>query len=215
MKEIRFGLIGVFLLIFMAACTSPENTIYEVMEATAKKEDGFEKQQEPLAKLEADEKAIFDEIMDLGMKEFDEITKLADEALANLDEREELIKKEKQSIDESREEFKKATEEFNKIKDEKLKEEADHLQSLMNNRYETHNTLYELYLQGLEEDRKIYELIKKDDLQMEELSAQIDTTNQVYESIIKENSQFNEQTEQFNEAKLQFYKNAGIQIKTS
>ena len=42
--------------------------------------------------------------------------------------------------------------------------------------------------------------------------SQIDTTNQVYESIIKENSQFNEQTEQFNDAKLQFYKSAGIKI---
>ena len=82
--------------------------------------------------------------------------------LQTLDEREELIKKEKQSIDESREEFKKATEEFNKIKDRKLKEEADNLQSLMNSRYETHDTLYELYLQGLNQKQEKYmNLLKK------------------------------------------------------
>lgn len=211
MKKTHLIFIAMFLLI-LTGCTSAEDNIYEVMEATAKKEENFEKQQEPLAKLEAEEKAIFDEIMELGMKEFDQITELADQALANLDEREELLKIEKESIESSKSEFQKVAEEIGKIKDEELKEEADQLQSIMENRYATHDKLYDFYLQGLNEDRKIYELIKKEDLEMEELAEQIEKTNEVYEMIIQENNLFNEQTDQFNEAKLQFYNNAGIKI---
>ncbi|MBS4177276.1 YkyA family protein [Lederbergia citrea] len=210
----------IFVMVFVfsfiiSGCASPEESIYETVEATAVKEENFDKQQEPLAELEAAEKSLFDKIMALGMKEFDQITKLADEALVNLDKREEFMKKEKESLDASKEELNKATEEINKIKDNELKKQAEEMQQLMNNRYKTHEQLYSAYLSGLSEDRKIYQLIKDKNLKMEDLTDQIEKANQAYESVFELNSQFNEQTEKLNEAKIKFYKNAGINIEKS
>ena len=76
-------------------CSSPHDSIYQTLEETAVIEKDFNKQQNSIAELETDEKSLFDEITALGMKDFEKATKLADEALKNLDKREEYIKKRK------------------------------------------------------------------------------------------------------------------------
>ncbi|MBS4217902.1 YkyA family protein [Bacillus sp. FJAT-49711] len=215
MKKVHTIVFILLLSVILSACSSTEKNIYQTLEETAAKEADFEKQQEPLKKLEANEKELFDQIMDLGMKEFDQISKLADDALTNLDQREEHMKKEKQSLEESKKEFQLASEEFDKIKDEKLQKQADELQELMNNRYESYDKLFSSYMNGLAEDKKIYEMIKNEDLKIEDLQAQIEASNEAYESVFEANSQFNEQTKKFNEAKLKFYKDSGLNIETS
>ena len=85
----------------------------------------------------------------------------------------------------------------------------------MNDRYESHENLYLAYLNGLSEDRKIYELIKNEDVNIEELSAQVEISNQAYESVFEANRQFNEQTEKLNNAKIKFYEASGIKIETA
>ncbi|MBS4198802.1 YkyA family protein [Bacillus sp. FJAT-49732] len=214
MKKLHTIIFIILLAVILSACSSAEENIYKALEATAAKEVGFEKQQEPLKKLETNEKEIFDQIMDLGMKEFEQISKLADDALANLDQREEHMKKEKDSIDESKKEFQLASEELGKLKDEKLKKQADELQGLMNKRYESYEKLFSSYMNGLQEDRKIYEIIKNEDLKLEDLEAQIEASNEAYDSVFEANKQFNEQTEKFNEAKLNFYKDAGLKVES-
>ncbi|MCJ8006117.1 YkyA family protein [Lederbergia wuyishanensis] len=214
MRKIHTIIFVVLIAVVLTACTSSGDNIYKALEATAAKEADFENQQEPLKKLETSEKEIFDQIMELGMKEFDQISKLADNAIANLDQREEHLKKEKNSIEESKKEFHLATEEFKKIKDEKLKNQANELQELMNKRYESYDKLYSAYLNGLQEDRKIYEIIKNEDLKLEDLEAQIEASNKAYENVFEANQHFNEQTEKFNKAKLKFYEDSGLKIET-
>ena len=75
----------------------------------------------------------------------------------------------------------------------------------MNNRYESHETLFKAYNNGLAEDRKIYEMLKDEDLMLEDLELQIETTNAIYESVFEANTQFNQLTEEFNDAKIKFY----------
>ncbi|MCR2820872.1 YkyA family protein [Lederbergia panacisoli] len=215
MRKVHTIVFILLLSVILSACSSTEKNIYQTLEETAAKEADFEKQQEPLKRLETNEKDIFDQIMDLGMKEFDQISKLADEALAILDQREEHMKKEKQSLEESKKEFQLASEEFDKIKDDKLKKQADELQELMNSRYESYDKLFSSYMNGLAEDRKIYEMIKNEDLKIEELQAQIEASNEAYDSVYEANNQFNEQTKKFNEAKLKFYKDSGLNIETN
>ncbi|KRG10910.1 YkyA family protein [Lederbergia galactosidilytica] len=212
-KLITFLAIGL-LATMVAACSSPEENVYQIMEDAAAQENAFEKQQKPMNKLESEEKALFDEIMELGMKEFDQIQKLSNEALTNLDERENLIKKEKEALGKSKEEFKKAKAELDKIKDGELKEEAQQLATLMDDRYSAYDTLYSAYLTGLSEDKKIYELMKDEELSMEKLEEQIETSNNAYEKVRDANDTFNEKTEEFNEKKLDFYNKAGFKITT-
>lgn len=210
-KLITFLAIGI-LAVTVAACSSPEETVFQVMEDAASQENAFEKQQKPMNKLESDEKALFDEIMELGMKEFDQIQKLADEALVNLDERRKLIDKEKEALEKSKEEFQKAKTELDKIKDGELKKEAQKLADLMDERYSAYDTLYSAYLTGLSEDKKIYELMKDEELSMEKLEKQIEASNNAYEKVQEANNTFNEKTEGFNEKKLEFYNKAGFNI---
>ncbi|MBS4193835.1 YkyA family protein [Lederbergia citri] len=214
MKKLHTIVFVLLISVFLSACSSNEDHIYQTLEATAAKEADFEKQQQPLSKLETNEKELFDQILDLGMKDFDQISKLADDALANLKQREEHLKKEKESIEKAKEEFKLATDEFNSIKDEKLKNQAHDLQEIMNTRYKSYEKLYSAYMNGLAEDRKIYEMIKNEDLKLEDLQTQIEASNKAYEDVVEMNSQFNDQTEKFNKSKLQFYKDLGIKVES-
>ena len=115
----------------------------------------------------------------------------------------------------AKKEFTKFSGEIEKIKDEKLKAQATELQALMNKRYGSHDQLFEAYSNGLNEDRKIYEMIKDEDLMLEDLELQIETTNAIYESVFEANTQFNQLTEEFNDAKIKFYEEFGINIEKS
>ncbi|GIN74185.1 hypothetical protein J14TS2_46600 [Bacillus sp. J14TS2] len=212
-KLITFLAIGL-VAAMVAACSSAEENVYKIIEDAASEENAFEKQQKPMNKLESDEKALFDEIMELGMKEFDQIQKLSDEALSNLDEREKLIKKESEALEKSKEEFQKAKTELDKIKDEKLKADAQQLAEVMDARYSAYDTLNSAYLTGISEDKKIYELLKDEELSMEKLEEQIEISNSAYEKVREANDTFNDKTEEFNEKKLDFYDKAGFDITT-
>ncbi|MBO0994487.1 YkyA family protein [Bacillus sp. SD088] len=212
-KLITFLAIGL-VVAMVAACSSAEENVYKIIEDAASEENAFEKQQKPMNKLESDEKALFDEIMELGMKEFDQIQKLSDEALSNLDEREKLIKKESEALEKSKEEFQKAKTELDKIKDEKLKVDAQQLAEVMDARYSAYDTLNSAYLTGISEDKKIYELLKDEELSMEKLEEQIEISNSAYEKVREANDTFNDKTEEFNDKKLDFYNKAGFDITT-
>ncbi|MEK3887123.1 YkyA family protein [Bacillus sp. FSL K6-3431] len=212
MKKIIITTCMLIMAVIMSACSAPEENIYQTLEDTVGKESNFEQQQKPLTELEIAEKALFDEIMELGMKDFEKISQKADEGLANLDKREALLKKEKESIDASKETFSKISEEVSNLEEDNIKKEAENLQNVMKKRYESYDNLYSSYIEGIGEDRKTYEMIKDKELRMEDLQTQIETTNKVYENVFEANSQFNEQTEKFNKAKAKFYKEAGIKV---
>lgn len=195
----------------MASCGSPEKKIFKTLEETVAIEQDFENQQKPMTKLEEKEKEIFRDMMALGMKQFDKITELADEALNNLDKRAEYLKKEEEAIAASKKEFEKVKGAVPKLKDEKLVERAKQLEKLMNERYDAHVELSKAYNEAIKEDRKLYKMMKNKDLKLEELEQQIDASNKAQEKVIEANKQFNKFTKKFNEEKSVFYKAAGIE----
>ena len=90
MKKLHIGVVFIIFAFVLSGCSpspSPEENIYQTMEETAVKEADFEKYQQPLTELEKKEKALFDEMMDFGMKDFEKISELADRALVNLDKK--------------------------------------------------------------------------------------------------------------------------------
>nr|WP_246017704.1 YkyA family protein [Mesobacillus subterraneus] len=148
------------------------------------------------------------------MKEYDQIVKLADEALEIADQRTEHIDKEKESIEESEKEFKNVAGIIEEIKDAELKQQAIQLQSTMEERYQIHGELYKNYKQGLQYDKELYEMLKDKELSFEKLEEQINKVNQVYETVLNKNQEFNEKTDQYNKEKMDFYKKAGIEVST-
>jgi hypothetical protein len=191
---------------------TPGEKAYSILEKTAEAEDGFEKQQDPLVKLEKQEKELYDQIIALGMKEFDQVKNLSDEALEAVGKREELMNKEQESIDASKEEFAPLEDIIPDIEDKEAKESAEELYKVMMDRYSVHDQLYSEYKKGLELDKELYSLFKKEDLTMEQLEAQIDKINQSYDQLMVHNKEFNELTKKYNEIKISFYKQAGVEV---
>ncbi|MFS0645096.1 YkyA family protein [Siminovitchia sp. 179-K 8D1 HS] len=211
MKKRKLAFVICASAFLMASCGSPENKIYKTIEETVAIEKDFENQQKPMTELEERENQIFREMMKLGMKQMDKITKLSDEALKNLEKREEYLEKEESAIAASNKEFEKVKETIPKLKDEKLMEKAKELEKLMTERYDAHAQLSKAYKEAIKEDRKLYEMMKNKDLKLEEVEQQIAAANKAQERVIEANKQFNQFTKKFNEEKSAFYKAAGIQ----
>lgn len=200
----------------MAGCQSkPEEKIYKILEETVTKEKGFQSQQAPLAKLESEETHIFEQIMDLGLKDYQKVVKLSDKALKNIAERKERMGMEQASMLSSQKEFMKIKTMISELKDQNLKDEALLLYDLMEKRYETHEQLYNAYISGLAADQKLYELLKQKDVSLNNLEAQINATNESFSAVMKANKKFNTETKTYNDKKLEFYKHAGIEKKNT
>ncbi|WP_249310299.1 YkyA family protein [Bacillus sp. FJAT-49736] len=209
MFRLLFLCIGMCVL--LAGCgAKPEEKIYQILEETVSKEKGFQSQQSPLTKLESEETHIFEQIMGLGMKDYEKVVKLSDKALLNIKERKERMDKEQESMLASKNVFLKMQSIMPDLKDPSLKKEANELFNLMEKRYETHQKLYTSYMSGLEADQKLYELFQKQNVPINDLESQINATNESFSKVMDANKEFNKDTKTYNEKKLDFYKHAGI-----
>jgi uncharacterized protein YsxB (DUF464 family) len=214
-SKFRFAIIlgvAIFVLMGCVGGSSPQENIHKVLEETVAKEKQYVEVQKPLQSLEEKEKEIYSEIMNLGMKEFDKIVKLSDDALKNISERTDYIEKERKAMKEAKEKFSNLDEFITKLEDKKLKDEAGKLEETMTDRYQLHEKLTASYLDALSQDKELYELFKKKELTMEELEKQITSINEAYEKTIKLNNEYNSKTEQFNKLKQGFYSTAGIEV---
>lgn len=215
-KNNRILVVALIMSFILSGCLNrqtPEEKIFTELEKVVAAEKVFEEQQTPLVELEKKEKELYEEIISLGMKEYDRIVQISDEALQNVAARKEHMNKEQESIKESEEEFKDVNTLIEDIEEASVKEQATLLYETMIERYKTHNSLYELYSQGLGYDKELYEMFKQKELTLDQLEEQIIKINETYEKVLEANNKFNELTDQYNDQKLEFYKLAGIEIK--
>ncbi|MFD0825171.1 YkyA family protein [Neobacillus sp. M.A.Huq-85] len=191
---------------------TPVEKIYDILEKVVEKEKGFENQQEPLVTLEKKEKATYEKIIDLGMKQHDKVVKLADTALEMADKRKQYMDEETKSISESKETFQKIKEYKNDLKDLKLKKALEILYQVMINRYSAHDELNKEYLNALKLDKQLYGLLKNKNLSFEDLEAKVNKVNESYQKVYAANKKFNQLTKEYNDQKLAFYKMSGLKI---
>jgi tetratricopeptide (TPR) repeat protein len=204
------------LVLVLSGCLNsqtPVDKLYSVLEQVVIKEKEFEEQQEPLVNLEKEEKVLYDKIISLGMKEYDEIVKVADEAIQIIEKRSLHMEKEQQSIQSSKKEFQKVTSILEEMDETDIKDKAEELSAMMESRYQIHEELFKNYTQGIKYDIELYEMFKNKDIQLEQLEEQIIKINEVYQKVLENNEDFNKKTEEYNKKKLEFYKAAGIEIK--
>jgi protein-tyrosine-phosphatase len=197
------------ILIIVTGCfnqKTPIEKINDTFEKVVSSEKGFEEQQEPLISLEKNEKEIYDKIIGLGMKQFDEIVKLSNEAITMVDKRKEYMDKENESIEKSKKAFEKVAEFKKEIDDPDLKKQVDEIYSIMMERYSAHDTLYKEYIKGANGDKKLYEMLKDKNLPLEDLEVEVNQLNETYQKIFNANKNFNDLTERYNDSKKEFYK---------
>jgi chromosome segregation ATPase len=213
--KLRGAIAAAGVMVLLTGCmggSTPQEMVYNTLEDTVQKEEKLKETQDPLTKLEEEEQKLFDQAIGLSMKEIDEIRKIADQALENINERETLIKEEAAAMEEAEEAFQAAESSIGEIEDEKLKKEAEELAALMNKRFKAHASMADSYMKSLTSDRELYEMLKKEDLTMEQLQAQIEKINANYKSTMEHNQTYNQLTEEVNASKLSFYENAEIDI---
>lgn len=208
-------LIIVGCLILLTGClnrqTTPEK-MHEVMEQVVLAEEVFEQQQAPIVDAEKKEKELYDRIISLGMKEYEQIVVLAEEALSLVEQRKTLMAAESESMAKSKQQFEKLHPFINELEEPDLREDAKELFEIMEERYSLHNELQNEYTAALKLDKELYQLFKLKELSMEQLENQINQINVIYSKIYSINEKFNQKTEQYNDLKLKFYQKAGFQI---
>ncbi|WP_100404631.1 YkyA family protein [Bacillus solitudinis] len=212
MPNYKLG-IWVLLILLLTACGNQSTEqIYTYLEKAVELEEPFQQQQEPLQEAEKKEFQWYEEAITLGMDEFEKVLSLSDEALASIDEREKMIMIEKESIERSFEEFNKIKLEFENIEDETILSDLEKLTETMENRYEAYQDLFDIYNQTIEEDRKLYTLLKDEDLDISTLQSQINTVNEQYELVMNSKENFNKLTDSYNEQKKLFYESVGLDV---
>ncbi|MFC0470590.1 YkyA family protein [Halalkalibacter kiskunsagensis] len=200
-------------IIFLTACgENPANTVYEHLEAAVELEQPFEDQQEPLQKAEIRENDLFEQIIALGMNDFEEIVQVADEAISSIQARENMIMKEKESIEESFQEFKKIEGEVEKIEDFELNDVLTDLVKVMQERYDHYQQLYDSYSEAIHLDKTLFEMLQEEELVMEDLQNQIDNVNEAYEKVEGYKEEFNKTTDEYNQLKREFYEKAELNV---
>ncbi|KAB2337727.1 hypothetical protein F7731_06965 [Cytobacillus depressus] len=209
-------LVCMIVVFILSGCLNEQNPIekvYEVLEKVVESEQAFEEQQEPLIELEKKEKKIYDQIISLGMKEFPEVSKLSDEATVIVDDRKKHILKEHESIKASEKEFRALTEIIDEIDEPEQKEKSQKLFDIMIERYAIYDDLFQHYSKALELDKQLYSMFKNKDINLMDIDEQITKINEVYGKIIEANERFNEKTKEYNDTKLSFYKESGLNVK--
>jgi hypothetical protein len=214
-KKWKVFMLFSLIVAMLAGClgnSTPEEKIHQILEETVNQEKGFEQQQQPITKLENEEKEIYNQIIELGMKEFEQIVTLSNQAIDNIEKREELLEIERESMLASQKEFEKVEQPISDIEDSESKQRAESLQKTMLERYQAHDELYNTYKASISLDKELYNLFKKEELKMDQLQIQIDRINEAYQNVISANERFNQKTEQYNNEKATFYNSAEIEL---
>jgi hypothetical protein len=208
-------IIFILFCIFLSGCLERKSTpekMYEVMEQVVSAEIPFEAKQEPIVNAEKKEKEIYDKIITLGLKQYDEIVKLSNEALFLVEERRALMAEESASIAKSKEQFEQLLPFIDKLENSDLQTEAKRMYEVMSERYALHEELELSYTKALDLDEKLYTMFKNKDIAIDQLENQIHLINDTYTEIYKINENFNKSTAKYNELKLSFYEKAGLKI---
>ncbi|MCF3944735.1 YkyA family protein [Oceanobacillus alkalisoli] len=207
---LMFGL----LLIVLSACSSEstEEKIHTHLEETVVLEQEFEAQQSEITELEKQEQEIYAQVIDLGMDDFEEITKLSQDAIALIEERKEKIDVESESIQAAKEEFQSIEALLDDLEEGDAKTKGEEMYQTMMDRYITYDDLYEAYKQSLDLETELYTLLQDEEVEQEVLNEQIEKINATYEQILTANDTFNELTVGYNELKQAFYEAANMEV---
>lgn len=204
-------LIAAFLFILLAGCGRlPEEKIQNILESARGQEAGYETEQKEIAQLEQEEQKLFDEIIEKTSEDLDEIEKIANEALKNIDQRSKKIGLEKDSIQKSREEFSTVEKQITKLSDAELEKKANELVRQMELRYGAYDDLYNSYETMLKSEKGFYQAMKNEQVQKAELEELLVELNKSYKDVLDKNDKFNKTSEKYNKIKTTFYEKAEL-----
>jgi chromosome segregation ATPase len=211
--------IGAFcaLSLLLTGCVGqdPLDSLHDSLEKVADLEKPFQEEQKTLEELEKKEHALYNDVIKLNMDDYKKIVSLSNEALENVNKREEHLRLENESIEKSESEFEEAKKSAETIKDRHIKKKAETAADHMEKRYAAYSSMSEEYEKAIKLDKKLYKLLKDKDLTLDKLEQQIEKANASYKKVLKQSGEFDVQTEKYNKAREDLYDAAGYHIKKS
>ena len=207
MKIKIMGLLAVVMLI-VSGCSigvSIERQLSDTLTKMNDIESTYRSAQSKLTELEQTEQKTFTETMELTKEDVDqlrskvdELKKLNEERLANLDEEESAMNEAKTHI-----------KELEGIKDkasESEKKSIDELTDTVSHRYELHAVFINEYKKLTSIQKEFYDMLPKEDVQLDELKNKVEEVNTQNEVVKEAITKFNESTKKVNEVKDNVFK---------
>lgn len=211
----KIALVGALSVGLLSGCfgEKPEENIYAAFENAAKQEKALFDDAKKLEKLETQGQELYTQIIQEGKEHNEAVAQKIDQAVANVDEREKILKTEKEMLDKAQKETKSVQSYTEKIEDKKLQKQAKKVEEAYKNRYAAFQKMNENYTKSLAIEKELYGKLKVKETKLKEIDEKVKAVNTLNEETQKEKEKFNQYTKEYNEGKLAFYKDAKIKVK--
>ncbi|EEK73587.1 hypothetical protein bcere0007_18490 [Bacillus mycoides] len=215
LKYGKVAVVGALSVGLLSGCfgEKPEENLYTAFETAATQEKSLADDTKKLEQLEKQGQELYSQILQEGKEHNEAVTKKIEEATANVNEREKVLKNEKELLEKAQKETKSVQSNIEKIEDKKLQKQAKAVEESYKNRYAAFQKMNEDYTKALANEKELYEKLKVKETKLKEIGEKVKTVNELNVEAQKAKEQFNKHTKEYNDSKLAFYKDAQIKIK--
>ncbi|PFZ79978.1 YkyA family protein [Bacillus toyonensis] len=211
----KLAFITVLSVTLLSGCLGqiPEEKLYVAFESATKQEKTMFEDTKKLAELEKQGQELYTQITIEGKENNQVVKEKLDQAIANINDRKKVLEKEKATLENAQNEVKSVDKYIKKLEDKKLQEQAEKVQDMYKNRAESFNKLHDDYKKSLQLEQELYKMLQAKDEKLKSINEKVKMLNQSYEQILSNKDIFNKYTNEYNQKKLAFYKQANIKIK--
>ncbi|WP_141533579.1 YkyA family protein [Bacillus cereus] len=211
----KLALITALSVTLLSGCLGqkPEANLYVAFENAAKQEKTMYEDTKKLAELEKQGQELYTQITLEGKENNQVVKEKLDQAVTNINDREKVLEKEKATLENAQNEVKSVDNYIKKLEDKKLQEQAEKVQDMYKNRAKSFKKLHDDYKNSLQLEQELYKMLQEKDEKLKSIHEKVKTVNQSYEQIYSDQDKFNTYTNEYNQNKLAFYKQANINIK--
>ncbi|EJQ43091.1 hypothetical protein IEE_03269 [Bacillus cereus BAG5X1-1] len=215
MKYGKVAVVGALAVGLLSGCfgEKPEENLYTAFETAATQEKSLADDTKKLEQLEKQGQELYSQILQEGKEHNEAVTKKIEEATANVNEREKVLKNEKELLEKAQKETKSVQSNIEKLEDKKLQKQAKAVEESYKNRYDAFQKMNEDYTKALANEKELYEKLKVKETKLKEIGEKVKTVNELNVEAQKAKEQFNKHTKEYNDSKLAFYKDAQIKTK--
>ncbi|MBG9597730.1 lipoprotein [Bacillus mycoides] len=211
----KLALIAALSVTLLSGCLGqkPEANLYVAFESATKQEKTLSEDTKKLATLEKQGQELYTQITLEGKENNQVVKEKLDQAVTNINDREKVLEKEKNTLENAQNEVKSVDNYIKKLEDKKLQEQAEKVQDMYRNRADSFKKLHDSYKKSLQLEQKLYNMLQAKDEKLKSIHEKVKTINQSYEQLHSDQERFNKYTNEYNQNKLAFYKQAHIKIK--
>ncbi|PEO53575.1 hypothetical protein COI41_31065 [Bacillus toyonensis] len=211
----NLAFITVLSVTLLSGClgAKPEEKLYEAFESATTKEITLSVNTNKLATLEEQGLELYNQITLEGKENNQVVKEKIDQAVTNIHDRKKVLEKEKATLENAQNEVKSVDKYIKRLEDKKLQEQAEKVQDMYKKRAESFKKLHDDYGKSLQLEQELYNMLQTKDEKLKSIHEKVKMLNQSYEQILSNKDRFNTYTNEYNQKKLAFYKQANIKIK--